>query len=840
MADSNDVNNIKTVQLSSSKDWKLWYAFILEAAKHAEVGDFVDLKKPDRAQDLKKPVMPVSTNYTAEGKIKWDMEMTVWKVELAEYERIKRAIERMNNLIRRTVSAEELKHCPSGVNVDVKDVIRPLEARLSPTVSSLRHDVRTRYTALCKPPKNQGIDKWLNEWSLIENDVMEAGIDGAFDLKIDFFNENTTIDAGYAQAWAKDVRRNENVIYFTSLINDFRERLISMPHSQLLTDDRQADLRTGNVSAEAGTNGRNVTISIPRFVRTIGRRERTEDRRQMKLDVLREIVRDVRAISLREDKPSYQIERNFLYNFLPDLEKYITEKGWDHADPCSKHVDLLIRYIKETYASTTQSLSPLLKKGEITYDLLWTIFKPGIFIYSTCLGTGKPRCVTFDAGEEKMKMSGIKYFSLDCRYLDFDGEVFGEVSTQLEVVRFHGPRRIHTLDAFPLDHHPNISDVMGSLIDCGRKFCHLNGQHIRHCRGRAFFKVRGEIVRTCINSRVVIDPVFFLQMNPNYTRPRINQRNEYYVDHEGVTHLDVSAVLDNKDQRMREQVKSNGVNPSEMKDVDFLICCPTVLGYSFNDNLWMEFAVTDLGPVEWSSTPFKNLKIPSLQRDTLLALAKTRLGLVPSVPFDDFVTGKGRGLNILLYGRPGLGKTFTAEALAEHLQRPLYRVAAGELIGDRCLEDHVSNIFKAASHFNAILLVDEADVFLQGRSVGGVHDHSVTVFLRKLEYFEGILFLTTNRVDEFDNAILSRIHYKLKYEDLGREFRRDVSNNELHKLEGLDLSARDIKNLAMIAHALATFRGERVSYTHLEQAAASNEEFARAFNHTGPLETMYN
>ncbi|KAL2377209.1 hypothetical protein RJZ90_006929 [Blastomyces dermatitidis] len=184
-------------------------------------------------------------------------------------------------------------------------------------------------------------------------------------------------------------------------------------------------------------------------------------------------------------------------------------------------------------------------------------------------------------------------------------------------------------------------------------------------------------------------------------------------------------------------------------------------------------------------------------------------------------------------------------------------MAAGELIRDRYLENHVSNIFKTASHFNTILLVNKANVFLQGCSVDGVHNHSVTVFLHKLEYFEEVLFLTTNRIDEFDNAILSRIHYKLKYEDLSWEFWRDVwrsflskshthqgsaqvSNDELHKLEGLDLSARDIKNLAMIAHALATFCGERVSYTHLEQAAASNEEFARVFNHTGPLETMYN
>ncbi|OJD25638.1 hypothetical protein ACJ73_02991 [Blastomyces percursus] len=570
------------------------------------------------------------------------------------------------------------------------------------------------------------------------------------------------------------------------------------------------------------------------------------------LGVLREIMRDVRAINLREDKLS--IECNFLYNFLSDLEKYTIKKGRNHRDPCSKHVDMLIKYIKETYASNNPEPFATSEEGrEITYDLLWTMFKPVIFVYSTFLGTGKPRCVMFDAGDEKTKMNGIKYFSLDCRYLDFDGEVFGEAGTQLEVVRFHGPRPIHNLDAFPLDHHPNKSDAMKSLINCGRNFCDLKGQHIRHCRGRAFVQVRGEIVQISINSRIMVDPAFFRQMNPNYARPRINQRSESYSG----SSIDLDAILDNnQDQPKREQVKSNGVNPSEMKDADFLICCPTVLGY-FSENLWMEFAVADLDQVQWSSVPFENLRILSQQRDTLLALAKTRLGLVPSIPFDDFVTGEGRGLNVLLYGGPGLGKAFTAEAMAEHLQRPLHRVAVGELIHDKCLEERVSDIFKIANHFNAILLVNEAGVFLHGRSIGGAHDHSVTVFLRKLEYFWEILFLITNRVDEFDDAVLSRMHYKLKYEDLSRESRREiwrnflskahthkgsaqVSDDELYKLEGLDLGARDIKNLVLIAHALATVHEDHVSYAHLEQAVDSNDEFAEAFSSNKRLDTMYN
>lgn len=77
----------------------------------------------------------------------------------------------------------------------------------------------------------------------------------------------------------------------------------------------------------------------------------------------------------------------------------------------------------------------------------------------------------------------------------------------------------------------------------------------------------------------------------------------------------------------------------------------------------------------------------------LLSLTKTRLGLIPTVPFDDVIDGKGQGLNILLKyvgkvsvysvktsalthasGPPGVGKTFTVEATSEYFKLPLYSV----------------------------------------------------------------------------------------------------------------------------------------------------------------------
>ncbi|OAX78321.1 hypothetical protein ACJ72_07372 [Emergomyces africanus] len=148
--------------------------------------------------------------------------MTIWKVKIAQYEKMKRAMERINNLIWKTVAVDHLRHCSN--DIDVKDIIKTLEACLSPTISSLQSDVRSRYNTLCKPSKNQGLERWLDQWSLIEQDIEDAGIDGLFNPKIDFINANMTIEPGYAQAWAKDVRHKKETPVLVKLINDFRER----------------------------------------------------------------------------------------------------------------------------------------------------------------------------------------------------------------------------------------------------------------------------------------------------------------------------------------------------------------------------------------------------------------------------------------------------------------------------------------------------------------------------------------------------------------------------------------------------------------------------------------
>jgi len=190
-------------------------------------------------------------------------------------------------------------------------------------------------------------------------------------------------------------------------------------------------------------------------------------------------------------------------------------------------------------------------------------------------------------------------------------------------------------------------------------------------------------------------------------------------------------------------------------------------------------------------------------------------------------------------------------------------VGAGELGTDsRTLETQLSRILDIAHVWGAVLLLDEADVFLERRSVHDLQRNAlVSIFLRLLEYFQGILFLTTNRVETFDEAFQSRIHIALRYNDLDKKARRviwktflgmvareesgsdcqlrDIVDDE--ELEGLarrELNGRQIKNAVRTAQALALNKNEGLSMEHLKLVLAVTEGFEQDLKGTGNLDSM--
>jgi hypothetical protein len=265
-----------------------------------------------------------------------------------------------------------------------------------------------------------------------------------------------------------------------------------------------------------------------------------------------------------------------LYHYLPELEAYRdAATGTTHDSVTLKALNLLIRTIKDTYDSTTRRLAGLLVEGKITYNLLWALFKANGHVVTVCRGSRKLRCVRYDFGEEKETTQGVKYFELQCRYLDFDGKVFGEVMDRLPIEKFHGVKRIDALEAFPFAYHPSREDLKKHLLERGQKFIDMRDSHHVYYQGNAFFQEPNGLARIPVKSRIMIDAELFRKSNPSY--PRLFTKKSDAIDLWG------SSSTARPDS---ERVKSNGVDPDKMKDDDLLICPATALGFSLNDKFW--------------------------------------------------------------------------------------------------------------------------------------------------------------------------------------------------------------------------------------------------------------
>ena len=126
-----------------------------------------------------------------------------------------------------------------------------------------------------------------------------------------------------------------------------------------------------------------------------------------------------------------------------------------------------------------------------------------------------------------------------------------------------------------------------------------------------------------------------------------------------------------------------------------------------------------------------------------------------------------------------------AECIADYVKRPLLSLTCSDIgVKPDEIERNLMRWFKIAESWGAIMLVDEADIYLEQRQVTDVsRNHLVAGFLRALDYYKGILFLTTNRVGTFDEAFISRIHVIIHYPDFTDEERDRVWWTFFGKLE---------------------------------------------------------
>jgi SpoVK/Ycf46/Vps4 family AAA+-type ATPase len=319
------------------------------------------------------------------------------------------------------------------------------------------------------------------------------------------------------------------------------------------------------------------------------------------------------------------------------------------------------------------------------------------------------------------------------------------------------------------------------------------------------------------------------------------------ADHEAHQELD-PAAMDNDDPPadpfpLLLPAKIRGYGFHDKKWSEWFIAAKT---YVYTDFCIGELLVRQISDIEWNSTAFESkLVLDTDKKDLIEALvanhSERRLTMK-----SDFLAGKGEGLLILLHGGPGTGKTLTAETVAELAMKPLYRVTCGD-IGTKpeAVESYLESVLFIGSRWNCVVLLDEADVFLEERSKLDLERNAlVSVFLRVLEYYDGILILTSNRIGTFDEAFKSRVQLSLHYPPLTAGNRLKVWENFITLLEEEDktldytdirssltslaqhkLNGRQIRNTLNTARQLAQFKDEKLRYRHIEQAIRNVVDF---------------
>lgn len=409
------------------------------------------------------------------------------------------------------------------------------------------------------------------------------------------------------------------------------------------------------------------------------------------------------------------------------------------------------------------------ENSQVTFNELIRIFNrypyyKGEYCDEHIIGTGIP--------EIRTNSKGVKYINISISYIAaFSSGKYTLCPMEFNIPYYSGKKQLK-LDDLPIIPVFDIELERDIHIARGLIFSDLTREpSYRHAKGYMFIPIMFGFKRLPINSRVVIDPKGYKK---NCSADRWHRNEEL-------------------DQIPEDLLMST---------------LPTVPIYSLEYRMWGEVPVNNLSVIKFDDTAFDRV----ILSDEYKKLVRGLVGNFYKTECYDFIAGRKKGLVFLLNGNPGTGKTLTAQSIAELTHRPLYCVGSGDLgTNPKEIEKNLENILNMVESWGGIVLIDEADVFMNVRTDYNIdYNACASVFLRLIETYLGILFLTTNRGNSIDPAFDSRIHIKLQYEDLEDEGRSKVWNEsfkrygikniDLKKLKTFKLNNREIANIVQLSY----------------------------------------
>ncbi|KAI1466490.1 uncharacterized protein F4812DRAFT_465752 [Daldinia caldariorum] len=439
----------------------------------------------------------------------------------------------------------------------------------------------------------------------------------------------------------------------------------------------------------------------------------------------------------------------------------------------------------------SRQVKKIIDSGKITRRCFKYIFKPGDVVVqkeaSEVRGLLCSSWVTEELVEDtnkiflKDKASKVRY-TLMARHWNFNGvfscnndaliwETDANNNSQLE---------IDSLSVCPL------AFAGKSLADKLRR----RGERIWKCRTKCLVSYHEDSTRESHYSddeRYMIDMAVYRELH----KPKTNSD---------------STLRNIKEDLGTDDLGSGAMKRDGPPSTEFLYLLPMMIkGFNLRKKKWVDLKVDNIGDVVWNEIAFERLVPEEKTKSLIRALVSEQIETTKST---DLISGKGNGLIMLLHGGPGTGKTLTAESVAEIARKPLYPVTCGDIGTEpEDVENYLESVLHLGKTWECVVLLDEADVFLEQRSLQDLHRNAlVSVFLRVLEYYEGILILTSNRVGTFDEAFKSRIQLAIHYSDLSFYQRTEIWKNFISRLEDIEEEEMDAADLRDNIENLAQFK----------------------------------
>ncbi|KAF9773311.1 hypothetical protein IL306_008916 [Fusarium sp. DS 682] len=517
-------------------------------------------------------------------------------------------------------------------------------------------------------------------------------------------------------------------------------------------------------------------------------------------------------------------EMKYPYIWWFHRRKEIDESlGKHQLSSWSLKVNLVREYVLKSMAEEWKIVDELLARKKICLKYMDYLFVPDQISISTEQGRDVSKLQGVVTQGWLVRLPFLDYSAIvDATLWTFDG-TFRIASKQFAIkdLPFTPLTETEEFNITELPLYP-IAYASHETTDALRK----RGRMFWKCRLRNYVELAQEMseeIQDSIGSRFMID---------------IATHKKLHRDAKARAQPQVSPGPDDLESRYMSQE-----NP-DLGD-EFFMCLPaSIFGFNMDKKEWVNLDVHFLRDVVWNTEAFDHLVIPKETKVLIQAVVTNQLQTTENA---DLIRGKGNGLFILLHGGPGTGKTLTAESVAEVARKPLYRVTCGD-IGTKAedVEQYLNVVLHLGKTWGCVVLLDEADVFLEQRSLVNLERNAlVSIFLRVLEYYDGILILTSNRVGIFDEAFKSRIQLNLRYKNLDRDQRLQIWENfftrlrrlekeaftrysgfsyganvdemlgKLNELAEANLNGRQIRNAVSTARQLARYQKEPLSYKHL-------------------------